>query len=111
MCVSKMYLGLVPSSNESGKADDRKGHITRQGPGRVRSVLCQAAWSYVRFDPDAAERYQRIVARNPKKKKIATVAMMRELAVLMWHRGREALADAQSLSGGNAQQAAEPAKA
>ncbi len=29
------YLGLTPSSNESGEANDRKGHITRQG-----SALC-----------------------------------------------------------------------
>ncbi len=34
------YLGLTPSSNESGEANDRKGHITRQGSSRVRKVLC-----------------------------------------------------------------------
>jgi hypothetical protein len=27
------------------------------------------------------------VARNPKKKKIATVALMRRLAIRMWHLG------------------------
>jgi transposase len=30
------FLGLVPSSYESGEADDHKGHITHQGPSRVR---------------------------------------------------------------------------
>ena len=35
------------------------------------------------------EPYDRIVAKNPKKKKIAVVASMRRLAVRMWHRGRE----------------------
>ena len=42
------YLGLVPRSYESGAADDRKGHITRQGSCRVRRALCQAVWSRVR---------------------------------------------------------------
>ena len=82
------YLGLVPRSFESGEATDRKGHITRQGSSRVRKVLCQATWSRVRCDPEEKRAYERIVARNPKKKKIAVVASMRRLAVRMWHRGR-----------------------
>jgi transposase len=79
------YLGLAPSMNESGEATDRKGHITHQGPGIVRKMLCQAAWARNRCDPQSAERYQRIVAKNPKHKKIATVAMMRQLSVRLWH--------------------------
>ena len=84
------YVGLVPSSKESGESDDRKGHITREGPARVRKVLCQGVWSRVRWDAQEASTYQRIVARNPKHKKIAVVACMRRLAVLMWHVGLEA---------------------
>ena len=54
------YLGVVPSSNESGEsASDRKGHITRQGPARVRKVLCQSAWSLVAFDPEESNRQRR----------------------------------------------------
>jgi transposase len=83
------YLGLVPRSFESGQANDRKGHITHQGSSRVRKVLCQATWARVRWDPQENEAYGRIVARNPKKKKIAVVASMRRLAIRMWHRGRE----------------------
>ena len=49
------YLGVIPSASESGEADDRKGHITRQGPGRVRKVLCQAAWTAIRLDPKVHE--------------------------------------------------------
>lgn len=84
------FVGLVPSSNESGETNDRKGHITRQGPWRVRKVLCQAVWSIVRTDPDEKTFYQRLVARNPKHKKIAVVACMRRLAIKMWHRASEA---------------------
>ena len=79
------FLGLVPSSNESGEADDRKGHITHQGPARVRYILCQMVWNRNRFDPVEKAVYERIAAKNPQHKKIAVVAAMRRLAVKMWH--------------------------
>ena len=86
------YVGIVPAKNESGEADDRKGHITHQGPSRVRRVLAQAVHSWVRWDPEAKAVYGRLKARNPKKKKkIALVAMMRRLLIRLWHRGQEAL--------------------
>jgi transposase len=84
------YLGLVPSSNESGKHPDRKGHITHQGSPRVRHILCQAVWARVRTSPSTAAVYNRIVARNPKHKNIAVVAVMRRLAIKMWHVGLRA---------------------
>lgn len=84
------FLGLVPSSNDSGQADDRKGHITREGPARLRRVLCQATWARVAHDLEDGAAYSRIVQRNPKHKKIAVVAAMRRLAVRMWHVGLEA---------------------
>ena len=45
------FLGLVPASHESGEDSDHKGHITHQGPARVRKVLCQAVWSRLRVEP------------------------------------------------------------
>ena len=90
------YLGLVPSSHETGKTNDRKGHITRQGSSRVRKVLCQATWARVRYDPDEKAVYERIKAKNPKHKKIAVVASMRRLSVRMWHRGQAATAAAEA---------------
>jgi transposase len=84
------FLGLAPSSDESGPECDRKGHITHQGPWRVRRALCQAVWSRVRTDPAEKAVYERIVRRNPKHKKIAVVAAMRRLGVLLWHIGRTA---------------------
>jgi transposase len=87
------FVGLTPTSHESGQQNDRKGHISRQGPPRLRKVLCQAAWVHVRHDPHSREFYQRLVLKNPKKKKIALVAVMRRLAVRLWHRMREAETD------------------
>jgi len=84
------YLGLVPRSYESGAADDRKGHITRQGSSRVRRILCQAVWPRVREEGVDHAAYQRVVKKNPKHKKIAVVAAMRRLGVRMWHRAQAA---------------------
>ena len=82
------YLGVVPSSYESGENSDKKGHITRQGPGRIRKVLCQSAWAIIRGG-DVHERsaYARVAKRNPKHKKIGVVALMRRLGIRMWHVG------------------------
>jgi transposase len=95
------FVGLTPTSHESGEQKDRKGHISRQGPPRLRKVLCQASWVHVRHDPESRDAYKRLVAKNPKKKKIALVAAMRRLAVRLWHRMREVelKQEAQSLIG------------
>jgi transposase len=80
------YCGLVPTQSESGETTEHKGHITHQGPPRLRRVLCQAAHAWVRWDPGARATYERLAARNPKKrKKIALVAMMRRLGIRLWH--------------------------
>lgn len=84
------YLGVVPTSAESGKDNDHKGHITCQGPARVRKVLCQAAWARIAVNQEEKKIHARIVEKNPKKKKIATVACMRRLAIRMWRRALEA---------------------
>jgi transposase len=81
------YLGLVPTSDETGGASERKGHITHQGPHRLRKALCQAVWSRVRMDPHEKAVYERIAAKNPNHKKTAVVAAMRRLGIRMWHVG------------------------
>ena len=88
------FLGLAPSSKESGEDDDHKGHITHEGPPRVRKVLCQATWCRVREDEAERLVYNRLVGKNPKHKKIAVVACMRRLAIRMWHIAAEAQAKA-----------------
>lgn len=86
------YLGLVPSMFESGETKDRKGHITRQGPYRIRKVLCQAVWSRIRCDKATKAFHEKLKEKNPKKTKIAVVACIRRLGILMWHRSVDALA-------------------
>jgi transposase len=88
------YLGLTPAAHESGAQDDRKGHITRQGSARVRHVLCQAAWASLRCSDEARAAYERIRRGSPKRTKIAIVAIMRRLAIAMWHTARSSELDA-----------------
>lgn len=83
------YLGLVPTSDESGLDDEHKGHIHRQGPSRVRRVLCQATWTLIRNDPKFGEKYRRVVEHCRKRSMIMVVAIMRQLAIMMWRRGLE----------------------
>ena len=80
------YLGLCPASFESGQANDRKGRITRQGPARLRKVLCQAAWVSLMHCKESSEVYHRIKGGKSNRTKKALVAVMRRLALKMWHR-------------------------
>jgi transposase len=80
------YLGLCPSSFESGEATDRKGRITRQGPARLRKLLCQAAWVAVNRCEETSAAYHRIRGGKSSRTKKALVAIMRLLAIKMWHR-------------------------
>lgn len=82
------YLGLAPSAFESGARNDRKGHITKQGPARVRHVLCQAAWAALRVSPEWRAKYDRIKRGSKSRGKIAIVAVMRQLGVTMWQTAR-----------------------
>lgn len=86
------YLGLAPAAFESGERNDRKGRITRQGPARVRHVLCQAAWASLRGEEQRAA-YEKLKRGTQKRSKIAIVALMRRLAIRMWHAARSTDAD------------------
>lgn len=78
------YLGLVPTSYESGEANDRKGHISRMGPPRIRKVLNQAVLARIRTDAEFKGKYRPLADRRGSKK--AIVAMMRKLGIDLWRR-------------------------
>jgi len=75
------HLGLTPCEYSSGKRH-RYGHLTHWGPPHLRKLLVEAAWAWVRWDPQARQRYQSI--RAGAKPKIAIVAMARRLAIVLW---------------------------
>jgi transposase len=84
------YLGLAPAAHESGEQSERKGHITKQGPGRVRKVLCQAVWALLGHEKHESAVHERITGGKKERRKTATVALMRRLGIKMWHIAREA---------------------
>jgi hypothetical protein len=43
------YAGLVPKQMQSGEMN-RLGHITHRGPGLLRSLLVEAAWTIYRHN-------------------------------------------------------------
>lgn len=76
------YAGLGARVYASGQTH-RSGGITKQGRRELRSVLVEAAWSAVRFDPHWQELFERLAHRIGKQK--AIVAIARKLLVVIWH--------------------------
>ena len=76
------YFGLVPSQDASAGMN-RLGHITKQGPGLVRMLLCEAAWQAIRRAPAVRAFYERLQRGDPNRRKIALVATSHYLARVM----------------------------
>jgi transposase len=77
------YLGLDARVRQSGSAPARHGRISKQGSSEARHLLVEAAWSAVRTPGPLRAFGERIRARRGAN--IATVAVARKLAVLIWH--------------------------
>jgi len=102
------FLGLVPGEHSSGKTVRPRG-ITKTGNRTVRSLLCEAAWSYrlrakvgsykLRQMPNdlpqeardiawqaqlrLCARYRKLIAKN-KRSQVVVTAIARELVGFMW---------------------------
>lgn len=77
------YLGLVPRQFQSGMMD-RRGRITKRGSRRVRRLLVQAAWTALRWNPTLRRRFERLTRGHRGRRKIAIVAVARQMAVIAW---------------------------
>jgi transposase len=82
----RAYVGLVPREMSSSERQIR-GHITKAGNRRIRSLLVEAAWSMLRHRPTPASEAlvswaKRIAARRGKR--IAAVALARKLAGILY---------------------------
>jgi transposase len=84
------YLGLTPSQYSSGELDHR-GHTLKCGPGFLRAMLLQGAWSAGRqgHDGDLQECFARLAPRVGRKR--AIVAVARKLAIKVRRRWRQHL--------------------
>ena len=76
------FFGLTPGSRSSGD-QERLGSITKEGSRLVRFMLGQLVLHMLRRDGKMRAWYKRIKHRRGSK--IARVAVMRRIAVIMWH--------------------------
>ena len=76
------YFGLVPCMDQSA-GPARFGHITKEGPAVVRGLLVEASWQAIRRSATIRVRYKRIQQEDPKRTKIAIVAIGNYLARVM----------------------------
>jgi transposase len=81
-------VGLAPQPYDSGESRVDQG-ISKQGNRRVRALLIEMAWFWLRYQPDSALSkwfVQRTggVGQNKRGKRIAIVAVARRLAIALW---------------------------
>ena len=77
------FAGLVPRQIESGEMS-RRGHITRRGPGLLRSMLVESAWVVYRHNDWARAFVQKVSRGSRARRKVAIVALARRLLTILW---------------------------
>ena len=79
------YTGCCPGEHSSG-SKRRLGSIDRMGNGRVRSILVEAVWRLLRWQPQwkAALKYRARLREGAAIKKKTVVALARQLAIDLW---------------------------
>jgi transposase len=79
------YLGLTPSEMSSGERQ-HKGHITKAGNSRMRRLLVQVAVSILRLRSPRTEALRNWASSLAVRrgKKIATVALARRMAGILY---------------------------
>lgn len=73
-------VGVAPITNQSGQRSGKA--MTKYGRGGVRKILYMAALTACRYNPKLKEFYQRLLAAG-KLKKVALVAVMRKMLVIL----------------------------
>jgi transposase len=76
------YFGMTPKLDESGSCR-RVGHISKKGPSVVRWLLCESSWIAKRKSPSLKAFFDRVTGGQPKRRKVANVAVGRKLLSIM----------------------------
>lgn len=79
-------LGLTPTPYDSGNSQIEQG-ISKAGNKRLRSLLVELAWSWLRYQPDSAlsQWYgRRFAAAGKRMRRVGIVALARRLAIALW---------------------------
>ncbi|SEA66307.1 transposase [Paraburkholderia sartisoli] len=81
-------VGLVPQPYDSDESQVDQG-ISKQGNRRVRALLIEMSWSWIRYEPESALTQwfnQRTQGTGPNRRarRIAIVAVARRLVIALW---------------------------
>jgi len=79
-------LGLTPTPYASGALVREQG-ISKTGNRRLRALVIQLAWGWIRYQPTSAlaQWYQaRFAAGGPRARRIGIVAVARRLWIALW---------------------------
>ena len=80
------YGGLTPSPFKSGGIDREQG-ISKSGNPRLRKMMIQLAWMWIRYQPGSAiSRWFAgfVGTRRGRIRRIAIVAVARKLLIALW---------------------------
>jgi transposase len=80
------YSGLAATPWRSGKIDHEQG-ISKAGNPRLRRILIQLAWLWLKHQPNSAlSRWyrDRVAAERGRRRRIFIVALARKLLVALW---------------------------
>lgn len=81
-------VGLVPQPYDSGESHVDQG-ISKQGNRRVRALLVEMAWMWLRYQPESAltrwfDKRTQGGGPNKRARRIAIVAVARRLVIALW---------------------------
>jgi transposase len=80
------YGGLAPTPWRSGSVQREQG-LSRSGNPRVRKLMTQLAWLWLRCQPGSALSQwfrQKVQNQGPRMRRIAVVGLARKLLVALW---------------------------
>jgi transposase len=79
------YTGCCPSEHSSGGVQ-RFGHIDRHGNKHVRTLLVEAVWRLLKWQPNwhARQKYLEKLKHGKSLKKKMAIALARQLAIDLW---------------------------
>jgi transposase len=80
------YAGLAPTPWKSGSIDREQG-VSKAGNARLRTIMIQLAWLWLRHQPHSALSQwfkDRVRASGSRQRKTTIVALARKLLVALW---------------------------
>ena len=78
--------GLAPTQYASGDSEREQG-ISKAGNRRLRALLIELAWSWLRYQPESALTLwylRRFAGGNSRQRRIGIVALARKILVTLW---------------------------